>query len=542
MATTTTAARAGARVAPRRPARWTLWLLIALAVLLAVALVAVLVTPLVVDRWAVPTLNRHLQGYTLQIGDARLALLRGAVVLRDVAVVQQAHPDPPVATVPRVVTGLDWRGLLAGELGLAARVERPHLGLAPHHVTAELADDTLLLDKGWIDGFRALSPLPINRVHVADAAVSFVARPDAPPLRVSATAVDAEGLARSGADGTFPSPIRITATVFGRGRVRLDGAANVTNPARPAVDTELLLHDIPVDALDPVSAALGVRLRGGTAAGEGHVTFTWDAQRAHLRRLAVAGLDAEYVRTPAVAAAEPHRLEQGMALLEQLVGQPIAVRIDELAVADGTLGFVSETTEPHYRIALTDTDVHLRDFDTGATAPAHLTVRGAVQETGSLRAELRFPARWQDPAFTFALRLRNAELQTMNDALRAFADLDVASGRLFVTSRLDLRAGRLNGEFRPAIQDVDVHDPEQDADDGLLKQAYEGLVGTIAGLLESDDPDEAPDADFGVRAERVTTWAAGVAAVRDAAREKLRTALQLAFSDPLPPPPPADAD
>lgn len=538
----TTAVRAGAYVTPRLPPRWGLGLLIGLAAVLALLLIAVLATPALVDRWVVPTLNRHVQDYRLEIGDAQLALLRGAVVLRDLAVIQEAHPDPPVATVPRVVAGLDWRGLFAGELGLAARVETPHLGLAPHHVTAELGDDTLLLDKGWIEGFRALSPLPINRVHVANAAVSFVARPGAAPLRVSDTTVDADGLAHSGEPGTFPSPLRITSTVFGRGRVRLEGGANVTNPARPTIDTELVMHDVPIDALAPLAAPFGVRIGGGTAAGEGHVTFTGTAQRAHLRTLRVDGLRVDYVRTPAVAAAEARRLDQALALAEQLAARPIALRVDALDVANGTFGFVSETTEPHFRIALTDADVRLRDFDTTATAPAHLTATGKLQDSGTLRVDLRFPARWQDPAFTFALRLRNADLRKMNDALRAFAGLDVASGRLFVTANLDLRAARLNGELRPAIQQIDVHDPEQDADDNILQQAYEGIVGTIAGLLESDDPDEAPDADFGVRADKVTSWTAAVAAVRDAAREKLRTALRLAFSDPLPPPPPQDRD
>lgn len=531
----TTAARAGARANAWRPARWTLWLLILAAALLTIALVAVIATPWAIERWALPTLNSHLQGYEIEAGASRLSPWRGAVVMHDVSVVQHANPEAPVARVPRLVAGLDWRGLLSGHLALAARVEGPQMTLAPQHVAAEFNDDRLLFDKGWVEAVRAVSPLAINRVRVIDAALSFEPGDGAPALRVSHVAVEATDLARGGAAGTFPSPVHITATVFGRGSVQLDGHANVSDPSRPAVDTALLLRDVPVGALHPVTAPRNLHLSGGSASGEGRVTLTWEGQRAHLERLRVEGVTADYVRAPATAAAEARRLDTALALADALATRPIALRIDELTVHDSTFAYVSEMNDPDYRVAFTGAEVQLRDFDTDSDEPAHLVASGAVQGSGATRLEMRFPARWHDPAFRLALRMRDTAIPRFNDALRAFAGLDVASGRLSVDARLVLGEGRLNGTLRPAIENIDVHEPEQDADENILQQAYEGLVGTVTSLFESDEPEDAPEADFGVHAENVTTWATAVEAVRDASRHKLRTALQLALSDPLPP-------
>ena len=120
----------------------------------------------------------------------------------------------------------------------------------------------------------------------------------------------------------------------------------------------------------------------------------------------------------------------------------------------------------------------------------------------------------------------------LNNALRAYANLDVTKGQMSLDSSLQLDGRVLRGRMEPRISDLEVYDEKQDADENVVQQAYEAVVGAVAGVLKGGDDTAEVDTAFDVAPTPVATWGAALYAMRDAWRHKLRTVLHVVSSDP----------
>ena len=71
--------------------------------------------------------NRQLKGYTASLGHAHLSLFDLSLTLRNVSVVQQANPEPPVIADPLLQASVHWKELLTLHLVADFRFDRPKL-------------------------------------------------------------------------------------------------------------------------------------------------------------------------------------------------------------------------------------------------------------------------------------------------------------------------------------------------------------------------------------------------------------------------------
>src|SRR5882672_6797761 len=93
-------------------------------IVLAVVLVALLglgsAIALFVDeplrRYTEAKMNARLKGYTATIGALHFSPINFSLKLRDTVIVQDEHPDPPVANIGRLYASVHWRALLAGRV------------------------------------------------------------------------------------------------------------------------------------------------------------------------------------------------------------------------------------------------------------------------------------------------------------------------------------------------------------------------------------------------------------------------------------------
>lgn len=95
----------GNRAAPERHmqsrgARLALWLTVVLVGCLAVLLAASYLLDPTIRTWAERNLNSKLKGYETRVAGAHLNILDAALTLRDVTLIQKAHPRSPVAHFP----------------------------------------------------------------------------------------------------------------------------------------------------------------------------------------------------------------------------------------------------------------------------------------------------------------------------------------------------------------------------------------------------------------------------------------------------------
>ena len=100
---------------------------IAAVVLLAAAVAHLLDAPLRARLEA--RINANLEGYTVRLGAVDFHPLTFSLELIDAELTQDAHPDPPVAHLPRFTASVHWRALLSGRLVGDVIIDRPTLHL-----------------------------------------------------------------------------------------------------------------------------------------------------------------------------------------------------------------------------------------------------------------------------------------------------------------------------------------------------------------------------------------------------------------------------
>ena len=61
-------------------------------------------------------INSSLKGYTVRIGRLDFHPVGLSLDLEESTIYQSAHPDPPIAHIPKLSAGIHWKALLRGRL------------------------------------------------------------------------------------------------------------------------------------------------------------------------------------------------------------------------------------------------------------------------------------------------------------------------------------------------------------------------------------------------------------------------------------------
>jgi uncharacterized protein involved in outer membrane biogenesis len=175
-------------------------------------------------RYTEAKMNARLKGYTATIGALHFSPINFSLELRDTVIVQHAHPDPPVANIERLHASVHWRALLAGRVVGDILIDRPVVVLDLPQAKQEISDATPVKDKGWQDALQAIYPLKINALRISRGDVTYKDNGPFKPLRVQDLEVQASNIRNVHSErGVYPSPMRLTARMFGGGSVTATG-------------------------------------------------------------------------------------------------------------------------------------------------------------------------------------------------------------------------------------------------------------------------------------------------------------------------------
>jgi hypothetical protein len=72
-------------------------------------------------------MNQKLKGYHAQVARAHVQLINGSVTLNDVIIIQNAHPNPPVARVSTLEASIQWEELLSGHIVADFLISQPQV-------------------------------------------------------------------------------------------------------------------------------------------------------------------------------------------------------------------------------------------------------------------------------------------------------------------------------------------------------------------------------------------------------------------------------
>jgi Domain of Unknown Function (DUF748) len=121
----------------------------------------------------------------------------------------------------------------------------------------------------------------------------------------------------------------------------------------------------------------------------------------------------------------------------------------------------------------------------GRQGTADLTLRGKFMGSGDTNVSGSFLASQHGPAFNMKVAIRNTDLPSMNDILRAYGRFDVAAGQFSVFSDISIKDGDINGYVKPMFANLEVYNYQKDKNTGILHQAKELAIGGASHLFKN---------------------------------------------------------
>lgn len=466
--------------------------------------------------------NARMTGYTARIGHLDLHPIGFAVDLRDVVIVQDAHPDPPVLRVPRLTASVQWRAIIRGQIVANFTVHAPEAHVDRIHLIRELEDPAPVQEHGWQEALQAIYPLKLNEFRIDDGTVTYVDGDRVPPVTLRELEVVINDVRNvSSAPDVYPSPVRIEGVVFDHGRLRVDGHADFLRVPHLGVKAHIGLEHVPLEALRSIVARYGLTLAAGTLTGRGHVEYAPEVKIVDLDEVRVDGLRADYASRARPAQPVQAAAEAAAETAREVANKPdILIRAKQIRVSGATVGFVNESASPRYRLFLADTELVMENFTnqrTEGTARAKLTGRfmgsGATVVTATFRPEL------DGPDFDLDARIENTDLKAMNPLLRSHAKVDVASGIFSVFAEMRVKSGRVEGYVKPLFHDLDVYSEAQDEDKSLGQKLKEKAAEVVGKVLQNRPREQVATVvplSGPLEDPKASTWATLIGLVRNA--------------------------
>jgi hypothetical protein len=197
-------------------------------------------------------MNDRVAGYHIIVASAHLQLLDGSLTLRGITITQNVHPRPPVAEIPALEVRIQWSELFVRRIVADALVRSPQLHIDLRQLRSERASKIPLSKTGWQDALQSIYPFKINRFRIVDGTFTYIDVDPQRPLELTKLSLIASNIRNiRSPEQTYPSPIHLDATVFGRGSMTLDGHANFLTEPFAAVSTRYWITRIPLSSSRP---------------------------------------------------------------------------------------------------------------------------------------------------------------------------------------------------------------------------------------------------------------------------------------------------
>ena len=467
-------------------------------------------------------INSDLKGYSVRLPGLHVQLIGLSLTLKGLAIMQQAHPEPAVAYFPALKASIHWREILSGRLVAELELDQPKLNINLLQLRSEAASNVSLKEHGWQQAVEDIYPLKINTVTINDANITYIDQDPKRPLVLSRLNLQAHNIRNIQLpDKVYPSSFHLDSAIFGSGHGTIDGDANFLAEPFPGVKARFKLEKIPIDYFKPVVARSNLSIHGGLLRASGDTEYAPKVKIAHLKELAIQGMNIDYLYSPGTAVAEEKRAAVVGKAAKEVSNQPgILICADELSLTGCTLGMVNQEPGKTYRVFLADTDFHLKNFSNQfSQGPAQARLRAKFMGSGITTASAIFRPEKNGPDLDLYLKIEDTRLPAMNELLRAYGNFDVSAGSFSLVTELHIKNDAISGYIKPFFKDMKVYDRRKDKDKGLFHKLYEMLVGGVAKLLENRPRQEvATKADISglVEKPRTSTWQIIVELIKNA--------------------------
>jgi hypothetical protein len=476
------------RLRLRAPGPRTRNALIIVGVVLALIIVGSFFVDEPMRRTIESQMNDRMKGYTVRIEKLSFHPIGLSVTLYGLKFSQDAFPDPPVLNIAKLEASVEWKALLHLALVANFRIERPKLYVHLEHLRQEAKDPTPIEDKGWQDAFKAIYPLEINMVVIADGEAEYVDPGPFKPFKITGIQVRAENIRNvESKPRDYPSPVEARAVVFETGKLAIDGHADFLAEPHVGVKANVRLAEVPLDYFKPVTNRYNLTVDGGVLSGEGLIEYAPTIRVVDLKSAEVSGIKIEYIHTPQKEGVAQKTTKAAAEKTKETADRPdLLVRAERVRVTKSQVGITNKAVEEPFRVFLTDINLEVDNVSNQRAEGAgkiHLT--GLFMGSGRTDATMAFRPTPKGPDFDLLLKLEQTDMTKMNPILRQYGKFDVVEVRFSLYSELHGKGGVVTGYVKPLFKDVKAYDPKQDEDKGFVKKLYERLVNGVTRLLKN---------------------------------------------------------
>jgi Domain of Unknown Function (DUF748) len=496
------------------------------AAVISLILVAVFIASFFLDGMIRPRLeakmNSYLKGYHATLGHAHLQLLTLSLTLRNLVIVQDAHPAPPVADFPLMRFRIYWKELLWTGVVANVGLWNPTIHIDEAQFSTERHSKVPLRERGWQDALQSVYPFKINRFAITNGDITYVDKPGAKPLHLTQLRFISDNIRNiHEPDNVYPSRFRARTVVFDKGRLELEGRANFLMKPFPGMMMHYILTRAPLGAVSPASQHINLIVRGGTLSSNGLLEYSPRVTNVDVRNATIDSVDLTYLSLPQTQEAEKERLTAAGKTIEKENNRPaVNTRLRELDIRNSRLAFNDKASDPPYVLYISDTNLTLTNLGNHAEhGLSHVDLTGKFMGSGVTRAYGTFVASGGGPQFTNNIEIFDTDLTALNPLLRAYGRFDVAQGSCTVYAQLAVNDSRIRGYVKPMFSNVRVYDPQKDKDKGVLEQAKEMVIGAAAHVFKNHSTQKVAtqvDLNGNLKNPDVSTWQAFVEVVRNA--------------------------
>jgi hypothetical protein len=493
----------------RRSSRLVIWGgCVTLAALLLVFLLSFIIEGPLRNHVA-SQINRSLKGYTVTLQELDFQPIGFSITLKNLVIVQDAYPHPPIAHFPAIHAHVHWRAILSGRLVAELDLAKPSIHINLKQLRAEAKSKVPIDERGWQEAVRAVYPLEINRLTIVDGKLEYIDEDPNRPLHLDRLVLEAENIRNvDSPERTYPSPFYFEGRVFETGRTVMKGNANFLTEPHVGIEAQLEAGEVALDYFRPVFSRYNFYIAGGVLSAAGKIEYSPEIKIAHLQTMTVDNLEIDYIHTAQTNLEE--KIEKTKDTAKEARNKPgVLMRIDDLHLT-GQFGLINKTRDPSYRIFFDSMVFQLTNLSNQfSQGEAQARLEGNLMGSGRTLATASFRPEKEGPDFDLNIKIEGTELKSMNDLLLDYWNFDVHAGSFSLYSEISVKNDYIEGYVKPLFKNLDVYDRRQDEEKDVFSKMYEGLVGGMMDLLKNEPREEVAtrvDLSGEVENPQASTW------------------------------------
>lgn len=499
---------------PPRGSRAANWVFGTIAAIILLIFVVSFFLDSMVRTRVMAQMNSNLVGYHTNLSRAHVQLLNGSLTLFGLIVIQDTHPKPPVADIPKMGFHIQWREIFSGRVVADLLLTHPHVHINLIQLRAEKASSIPLTEKGWQDAIQAVYPFKINLFRIRDGEFTYIDTDPERPLHLTDLSFRADNIRNIHyRDQEYPSPFHAESVVFEKGRMTIDGKGNFLEKPLPGLLAQYWVENIPLKEFEPELQRANFHVYGGTFTSKGQMEYNRQIRRYEVDEATADGVHLDYVHTSQTASAETQRMNIVKTTAAKVTNAPDTVLdVHQVSLVHSELKFIDDASNPHFKLAVTNLNLKARNLSNHlSTGPANLSLTGKLMGSGDTTMTGVLRPEKNGPDFNFDLTSVNTDLTSLNDFLRAYGKFDVASGHVSIYTQMSMKNRYMTGYVKPIFTDVKVYDPQKDKKKPILHQAYEMVLGGAAKLLKNRSTEQVAtkvDISGPVNTPNISVWQA----------------------------------